>query len=217
MSRPTDTNLTAFFEDANYNNALARQHCPQYATLVSIDTEFRKIQKIVFAQPLLPVLWGRSHCAYRTACYLVCSGVVAETYSIARFCIENALYGKYIAIKPDAGELWLNRDKDEQSRREFKKQFKFPVFKSTIEASDPDLWSKTMTLYEWCIDQGAHPNVAGLMSGAVLDESKGQIATMELHPGTTEWKVCFQSVRDAGELSLQILQSIDPEKYDGEK
>lgn len=98
---------------------------------------------------------------YLGAVRLALSGQIQETFILLRGCIERALYGYHIFKNPNLTEVWLNRDTDEEKKRECKSKFTYGQIIKTLETDEPKLGKTTDNLYNKSIDDGAHPNSRG--------------------------------------------------------
>lgn len=107
--------LSRFLEDAQNNI---------YATFVNLKPLFEKLQAIdqIYRRlvdnsnnspnwfPALFVL--RAHSTLLTAIRTSLSGQVPETFLLLRGTMENALYGFYLAERPELSETWIRRHDD---------------------------------------------------------------------------------------------------------
>ena len=121
----------------------------------------------------------RSHSTWLAAATLAMSARVAETYIMLRATIENGLYGLHIAKHPDLQVVWLRRHASPNHKSRIRKEFKFGNLVETLSREDANEARVAQTLYDQCIDQGAHPNERALMQNLKI-EVGAQVTTFEV-------------------------------------
>src|SRR5947207_1023426 len=65
----------------------------------------------------------RAHSNFLAACRLCWSGQIPECYAMLRSCLENALYGLYLARNPNSRETWLRRHDSDAHKKKVREEF----------------------------------------------------------------------------------------------
>ncbi|SCY13778.1 hypothetical protein [Nitrosospira sp. Nsp13] len=192
-----------------------QSHSDRYGQFVILDQAFEVAfqncsdfgEDAFFAS----LLW-RAWSSFRCTCMMAMSGQSVEAYILMRECVEGALYALHIEANPQLGMVWLNRDRNEESRKDCKKQFAYCKVAKTLEVKSKWLYGIMQQLYEHTIDQGAHPNKSSVTNGV---EMKGDIHTKTLSfrivVGSPEQasKAC-EAASQVGACALHILQVARP-------
>ena len=112
--------ITQFLDAARSNEYATFANLKNEAQLlISIDTLFREVidalnhSKEWFAGFFV----FRAHSNYLASCRMCWSGQSPECYALLRSCLENALYGVYLAKNPASQGTWLRRhDSDDHKK-----------------------------------------------------------------------------------------------------
>lgn len=159
----------------------------------------------------------RSYSFWRASVILWLGCQLPESYTLLRAAIENSVYAYDLELGGNARYTsWLNRHLDKSIH---KKEFSWKkVLKSMAFTGDlKDLFD---TLYDVCIDMGAHPNPAAVLAGnhEVIDES-GNVNEIVVYQGTTiplllaEWAV----LSIAGLAILVSFEGHYPQSFKAQK
>jgi hypothetical protein len=171
--------LTDFHTQAISNSfASYVQMRPAVDVLVQIDALFHKAAENLRNPPdfLGAMLLLRSHSAYRAATRLAMSGEAPETFPLLRACLEYALYAVHINRNPGHGEIWLRRHDDKSAHTLARRTFQHLAVMDTLRGADTQLAGQVTTLYERCIDFGAHPNERAMTGSMTIEEvSDGKV------------------------------------------
>ena len=121
-----------------------------YAKLLGIDAFYhRLIENLNNPRDCFAAfLFFRSHSCFLAATRSELSGQIPETYLLLRGCLENGLYGFYIARRPDPRKVWLSRHDDDAAMRAVKNEFKIVTIMPLVEAADQQAFQATRTLYD---------------------------------------------------------------------
>ncbi len=151
---------------------------PQIQVLSRINDLFIKYTRVFSSLSEEPYI--RSPAAFLArafGCYLAsvrlsASGQFSESFVMFRSCYENALYGYYIHKKPELGEIWAERHKNEKAMSKARDEFRIGnIFKTLTEQNSiVGKWVKGE--YEKIIDFGAHPNVYSVACNYRVTEDK---------------------------------------------
>lgn len=119
--------ITRMFDNARGNEFATYANIKgEIQRLIDIDALYRKVvdglnhSKDWFAGFFVL----RAHSNYLAACRMGWSGQIPECYALLRSCLENALYGIYLAKNPDSRETWLRRHDSDQHKRKVRNEFK---------------------------------------------------------------------------------------------
>jgi len=189
-----------------------------YGRLVDIHVAFRTIADNIDRTPdwFASFFLFRSHAAYLGAVRLALSGQVPEAYMVLRGCLENALYGFYVARKPSTQEIWLRRHDDAESKRKVKGEFKVSNLLGLLAVEDEQLRRIAGDLYETTIDFGGHPNERAILSvmKQQLDESKRTYQSAYMIGNEPPLHCSLECCAQIGVCALSIFQRIYPERFD---
>jgi len=188
-----------------------------YSVIREVDLCFVKItENLTNPKNLLAaVLLVRSHAAYRAACATAMGTQLPETFVLLRSCLEYAAYGLHLNANPPLGETWLKRNDDAAALRAMKKAFLGVEGEQTIVATDKELGRVYKGLYERTIDFGGHPNLRGVVSNMLLNETadKRQLQPIYLHANETTVLHALKTTAQVGVCSLHLFQHILAERF----
>ncbi|MCC7347376.1 MAG: hypothetical protein IT538_08245 [Variibacter sp.] len=130
--------------------------------------------------PISSLLKMNSYMLFLAGAHSALQGHVAAIFPVFRTALENACYAFLIAKDPTLADIWINRHRDDASRRASRAKFTSAVqlTASALNEIQPKSGNIVQQLYEASIDFGAHPNPRGVfeyLSVGKADE-KGQIA-----------------------------------------
>jgi hypothetical protein len=96
-----------------------------------------------------------------------------------------------------------------------KKAFLGVEVEDTIVATDRELGRVYKELYERTIDFGGHPNLRGVVSNALFQESPGkrQLQPIYLHADETTVLHAVKTSAQVGLCSLHLFQHVLPERF----
>ena len=144
--------------------------------LIDLDTSYRKVieglnhSKEWFAGFFVL----RTHSNFLAACRMGWSGQIPECYALLRSCLENALYGLYLARNPKSRETWLRRHDSDAHKKKVKDEFKIRTMLDLAKSIDKKEGKVAELLYEHAIGYGAHPNERALMQMLQINEKASQ-------------------------------------------
>lgn len=157
---------------------------------------------------ITPLLFLRSHAAYRVACEHALAGQVAEVFPMLRSSLEYAGYALHIHANPPLAEVWLRRHDDDACTRANKDAFAIRRVRESIHDASERLALVYDTLYQRTIDFGAHPNEQGVSINVVVKEqaSRRIIEQVYLHGDGPALDYGLRTTAQAGICALEILQ-----------
>lgn len=203
-----DDHLSKFIQDS-IDNTYASFHNLKslYDRLVDIHVAFRTIANNIDRTPdwFASFFLFRSHAAYLGAVRLVLRG-----------CLENALYGFYVARKPSTQEIWLRRHDDAESKRKVKGEFTVSNLLGLLAVEDEQLRRIAGDFYETTIDFGGHPNERAILSvmKQQLDESRRTYQSAYMIGNEPPLHCSLECCAQIGVCALSIFQRIYPERFD---
>jgi hypothetical protein len=170
--------ISKFFDAARLNEFATFANLKrEVARLSDIDLVYRKaIDGLNHSEDWFSGFFVvRAHSNFLAACRLCWSGQVPESYALLRSCLENALYGLYLARNPESCETWLRRHDDAATKMKVKDEFKVGTLLNLAAALDTTEGAVARVLYERTIDSGAHPNELALMQTLQINESANHV------------------------------------------
>jgi len=210
--------ITAFIDHARQNCFATYANLRQeYAKIAEVDAIFRKVPDNLINTPdwFAALFLLRAHSAFLAGAHVAMSAQATETYALLRVCLENGLYGLYLARNPNSRETWLRRHDNEQATRRVKEEFKISNLFATLRGIDNTHAEIVRKLYERCIDYGAHPNerafIQSLQTEEGPDKTKLQIVYLNNDPSIR--RACLKTVAQVGLSVLNIFQLVFRERF----
>ena len=151
--------------------------------LIDIDLSFRKvIDGLNHSNDWFAAFFVlRAHSNFLSACRMSMSGQIPESYALLRSCLENALYGVYLARNPDLRETWLRRHDSDEHKKKVRNEFKIGSMLDCAKSIDSKEGEVAKQLYDLTIDYGAHPNERALMQSLQMEEKGDNIEFMSIY------------------------------------
>ena len=210
--------ISKFFDAARSNEiATFANHTEWVARLSDIDLGYRKsINGVNHSKDWFAGLFLlRAHSNYLAACRLCWSVQLPESYALLRSCLENALYGLYLAKHPEFREIWLRRGEDAAAKQKVKDKFKVGAMLGFAAAQDTREGGIAKVLYELTIDSGAHPNELALMQTLKIDKEADHIEFKSNYLGTDSVALlaALKSTAQVGVCTLSLFQVVYPERF----
>ena len=170
--------VTRFFDVARTNEyATFSNFQPEVIRFLDIDKQYRKVvDALNFSKDWFAGFFVlRAHSNLLAAARLAWSGQIPECYALLRSCMENALYGLYLANNPNSRETWLRRHDSEDHKKKLRQEFKISSMLDLLKTFNKKEGEVAELLYERTIDCGAHPNELGLMQTLQTYEKSGNV------------------------------------------
>lgn len=211
--------LTEFLETAHQNRfATFANKTKEFQRLASIDECFSRIEADWINPPNLvtPLLFFRSHAAFRATCEHAMSGQIVDTFVSIRNLIETAGYALHIHRNPGLDQTWLRRHDDEGSMKKVKSAFKISSVRKSIHAANSFGEDVFGLLYERSIDFGGHPNeraITGSLSH-VEEEARSNYRLSLLQGDGLPLDHALKSAAQAGVCALDILGDVFSARYE---
>lgn len=214
-----EDDLSLFIEHA-YLNSLASfvKHKDRFVKLAAVDCAYGRVTDgLDNVSSWFSALFAfRAHSSFRASCRLAVSGQAPEAYMVMRGCLENALYGWYLAVRPNLRDIWLARHKDESSFAAVKKGFKPSVMLSSLRENAPLVAAVATTLYNRTIDLGAHPNEQSLMQVLRISDH-GSERRLHVDYLSSDQEVafglCIRSAAQVGICALDMLGLVFEDRF----
>ena len=206
--------------DAGISNIVGiyKSSGPAYPALIGIDGIFKgMVDGLVNTEFILEaLLLMRAHSAFLAGSMLAMAGHATESFMVYRGVLENALYALHINRNSDAGAIWLNRHRDDDSLTRSKKEFTYRRVIKTFRAVEQHIANVADRLYRRTIDFGAHPNEQAATSSMqiVKEEGKTTIRQTYLAGGTLPQTHALKSGAQVGVCSLYAFRGIYRERFD---
>jgi len=191
---------------------------PQVKVLSRINNLFRKYTQVFSSLSKEPVIsspaafLGRAFGCYLASVRMSASGQFSESCIMFRACYENALYGYYIHKKPELGEIWAERHKNEKAKSNARNKFKIGKILKTLTEQNPEVGKFVRKDYEESIDFGAHPNVYSVTCNYRVKGGKPAIAIFNNDPFIKEQ--CLLANIKVGLGCLSVFRLIYPEQME---
>lgn len=209
-SRSDESDLLSYLEIAMRATSQSYEnHKKNIKYFIDIDSLF--VDLIPYATKIEPptaaVLLVNSHAVYRSAIQLSLAGQIIPVFMALRGAIESALYANAMVMKPELQDIWLNRGKDEESRKICRQEFQFgKVLKYLEDAQDKEFSQSVNDAYQNTIDFGAHPNSRTLLNSIHIedmDDGKQLLQFAYIH-SSDSFELC-QSLIACAEVGVTIF------------
>lgn len=210
--------IPRFIDDARNNEFATFANMPsEIARLSDIDVGFRKaIDGLNHSKEWFAGFFMlRAHSNFLAACRLCWSGQNPETYAVLRSCLENALYGLYLAKNPESRETWLRRQDSDEAKKKVRDEFKIGVLLKLAASINEKEGAVAKALYERTIDYGAHPNEVALTQSLKMEEGKDQInfSVSYLDANPLARDVAIKTTSQVAVCTLSLFGSVYPERF----
>jgi len=211
--------ISKFIDDArNSEYATFANYQDEIRRLIDLDAWCRKaIDGLNHSNDWFAGLFLlRAHSNFLAACRMTWSGQIPECYAMLRSCLENALYGLYLARNPNSRETWLRRHDSDAHRRKVKDEFKMRTMLELAKSIDTKEGSVAELLYDRTIDNGAHPNEQALMQVLQLNERAEHVEfkMIYLEGDSIQLRLALKTTAQVGVCSLSLFRSIYKERFD---
>ena len=211
--------ITNFFDFARNNEYSSFSNLQsEINRLVDIDLAYRKIiGGLNHSKEWFSVLFIlRSHSNYLAACRMSLSGQIPECYALLRSCLENSLYGIYLAHNVLSRETWLRRHDSDEYKKKVRDEFKVSTMLKLAKSIDNKEGVVAEQLYELTIDHGAHPNERALMQSLHMSEKGDDIEFMSIYldANPDHLRFVLKTTAQIGVCSLSLFRPIYKERYD---
>ncbi len=210
--------ISTFLDDARNNEYATFANCQgEIRRLIDLDAWFRKaIDGLNHSNDWFSGFFMfRAHSNFLAACRMTWSGQLPECYAILRSCLENALYGLYLARNPNSRETWMRRHDSDAHRRKVKEEFKIGAMFELAKSIDTKEGSVAELLYDRTIDYGAHPNEQALWQVLQINEKAEQVEfkMIYLEGDSFQLRLALTTTAQVGVCSLSLFQSIYKERF----
>jgi len=211
--------ISNFFDNARIN---------KYATFANLKDDIQRLTEIdTLFRTVIDGLnhshdWFagffiiRAHSNYLASCQLSWGGQIPESYALLRSCLENALYGLYLARNPDSRETWLRRHDSDEHKQKVRNEFKIGTMLALAKETNKQEGEVAQELYDQTIDYGAHPNELALMQTLHIKEGEEQVEfkIVYLEGESDQLALALKTTAQIGVCSISLLRDIYKERYD---
>lgn len=158
-----------------------------------------------------------AHAAFRAAAEFSLQGRTCESMTLARSCLEYAMYGTHFHRRPELIEVWAHRSDGEPQKKAVRKNFKSHEMLGGIAALNNAIGQRANELYEKTIDMGAHPNELGFFGRFSVSDAPntdGKLFQVKyLQGGEPAHHLALKSVAQIGVCTLECFWLIYPERF----
>lgn len=212
-------NVTSYIDSAISNIVATTQaDNPAYPTISEIDGIFKiLVQNLINTDSILEaVLLMRAHSAFLASSMLAMGGQATESFMVFRSVIENALYALHIFKDEAAGDIWLNRHRDEEALVNSRNYFSYRKVSQTLQVENQAIADVSEMLYRRTIDFGAHPNERASSSAIQIIEEEGKktIKQNYIAGGSDSQIHALKTGAQIGVCTLEIFRIIFRHRFD---
>jgi hypothetical protein len=210
--------LSKYLDDAEHNTVATVINCrSQFQRLSDIDALYCLMMDNLnqSSEYFAGFFLFRTHCSLRGACRLALGGQVAETYIVLRGCLENALYGLYVAFDTNRQEIWLRRHEDEASQKRVKNEFQVGKVLAHLQGIDERTHAIAKALYDTTIDYGGHPNERSVSTQitTTTDGNRTDFSAALFNVGDLPHLACLKSAARIAVCCLDIFGHVFRTRY----
>ena len=211
--------VSGFFDIARNNEyATFANLTAEVNRLLDIDLSYRKaIEALNHSQDWFAGFFVlRAHSNFLAACRLGWSGQIPECYAVLRSCLENSLYGLYLANNPNSRETWLHRHDTDESKKAVRKEFQITRMLELVKFLDRSEGEVAELLYERTIDQGSHPNERTLTQMLQVNENPNHVEFKMIYvvDDVEQLKLTLKTTAQVGVCALSLFRLIYKERFD---
>jgi hypothetical protein len=162
------------------------------------------------------MMFFRAHSAFRAACGLGMDGMTVEGMAVLRLALEFAGYACLLNENPDLAMVWWDRDIDEKSLKEARKQFTGGMVAKAVAKVDPRLGEIYEMLYDRTIQFGGHPNEKTVTQSIRLDIKPEQtvIEQVYLQGDGTILDHWIHTANQIGICVLKIFEHVHHQRFE---
>lgn len=157
-------------------------------------------------------LFGGAFGCFLGAVRLSSSGQLSETCILLRALIENSIYAFYIFESPERAEIWMNRHKNEDSRKKCKRTFTVGNIWQELKKNSPLIEKEARRYYDFTIDWGAHPNERSLIPNIVPKQDGSGFSFCSVVPPDFIRTAIICTIRTSL-LTFRIFNLVFPEVF----
>jgi hypothetical protein len=164
--------------------------------------------------PLLLVI--RTHSAFRAGASLAFGGAAPESMAALRLCLETAGYASMMQGDEALSIIWLNRGDNEETKRAARNAFRHSDVRSALEQRDSTIAGIYLSLYEYLIDGGAHPNERGFIDSLQverLEDGGARLTQIYLQADPDVLKRGLRASAKIGVCALMIFEMMYPDDF----
>lgn len=200
--------LATFIRGVHGNSQISLGEYPREAALLQrVSDTFTDLLAIPELEAHGAMIFvGMAHADYLAAAQLASGGQLPPSYMASRGCLEAAIYGWWVASRPELLKIWSSRHEDDAARNAVKKSFKMVDMREALRTAAPAVENQFGIAYENAIDLGAHPNSlvlwTNLGEAAENDAREFMYVNLETHSLTQALRVAAFS----GITGLVVLQ-----------
>jgi hypothetical protein len=194
----------------------SKAYCKPLATAQEIFYDVIRLTSPVpkDAQTLLAAtLFARAFVCFFGATRLSLGGQATEAYVLLRACLENSLYAFYVTTSPQLPTVWEERENSDATRKKCKEVFKVINIWKALENKAPRIAREAKKQYEWCIAEGAHPNVDSVSPNLQAADDGSCITLQALNSNTTFLRSTILMILRTVDIVFKIHALIFPNEF----
>lgn len=163
------------------------------------------------------VLMIRSRSSQIAASSLIISGQLFESNPVLRQSLECSGYGFLMKFHPHLRKVWTQREESREKRNVAKIKIGISNVFNAIESKSKIIKNEFKTLYNLCVDRGAHPNFTGIINSTEfkkIDDSDKVYWNNIILSGDEDYikRLLLMNYR-VGVVNLLLFRLMEPEKF----
>ena len=129
--------------------------------------------------------------------------------------MEAALYALFVCGNEYRQELWLRRDENDSTKRDFRKKFTAGNVLNHLRTVDPKMGRIARSLYDHTLDYGAHPNRDSILPLVERVDSKDEVEhrLKYLAGEGLPFENALRTTAQVGLVALRILRNVYKERF----
>ena len=119
------------------------------------------------------------------------------------------MYGCFVVDDHDRFMTWINREKGTDAKKKMRHEFALSNCLLHLENRDPDTARIARSLYDQCIDYGAHPNPQSILTQLSTGKELGLY--YQVGGDSPPFQLALKTCKQVGVCSLLICRLAQPD------
>ena len=218
----TKPQLPMFFETVWANTLATFANKPESHRLCRIDdvmfeiaTDWKGIAPTV--ENMAPLMmFFRAHSAFRAGCSVGMGGMTVEGMAVLRLSLEFAGYACLLKESPSLAMVWWDRDVDEKTLKEARRQLTGSAVAKAVKKMDSRLGEIYEMLYDRTIQFGGHPNEKTVTQSLKMHNTpeETRIDQIYLQGDATILDHWIRTANQIGICVLKLFERVHHERFE---
>jgi len=170
-------------------------------------------KSVVISDWIEAFFFARCHSSFWGAAQLGLSGLIPESFMVLRGSLENAMYAFRVYTSPELVTVWVKRNESPSDLKRCKDKFSIKNIGESMATRYSKLSEDCAAVYDYLIEEGAHPNPAVFASHAEstrTEQGDHILRVSYLHPERVD--LFLETAQKVGDISLRIFAELFPDQ-----